>query len=129
MPALLQRVTPFVAEHNLWQPGSVLLVAVSGGPDSLCLLHLLRELAPAQTLSLHIAHLDHALRPDSPDDARFVEELARNWAIPCVVERHEPGPLAAQFGGLEAAARAVRYQFLRDTAVRLGASAVVTGHH
>ncbi len=126
---LLDHVVDFVADGGLWQPGARVLVAVSGGPDSLCLLHLLRRLAPAQRLALHVAHLDHKLRPESAGDARFVAEVAAGWGIPCTVAARDVRPLAQTYGGIEAAARAVRYGFLRETAVAIGADSVATGHN
>ena len=125
---LLDQVSAFVAEHELWAPGVTLVVAVSGGPDSLCLLHLLKRLAPAQKLELHVAHLDHALRPESVADADFVRDIADAWRIPCTAERRPVRDILPVYGGVEAAARAVRYGFLRDTALTVGAAAVVTGH-
>jgi tRNA(Ile)-lysidine synthase len=125
---LLDQVSAFVVEHALWAPGSALVVAVSGGPDSLGLLHLLKRLAPAQRLALHVAHLDHALRPESAADADFVRDIAAAWRLPCAVERRPVRDILSDYGGVEAAARAVRYGFLRDTALAVGAAAVVTGH-
>jgi tRNA(Ile)-lysidine synthetase-like protein len=122
-------VVAFVAANDLWQSGATLLVAVSGGPDSLCLLSLLKELSSIQELALHVAHLDHALRPDSAADAHFVVEVAQSWEIPVTVARCDVQELAGRYGGVEAAARAVRYGFLRDTALAVGATAVATGHN
>src|SRR5689334_13472542 len=87
MPDLLREVAAFAADQDLWSPGSLLVVAVSGGPDSLCLLHLLARLAPVQRLRLHVAHLDHGLRADSSVDAEFVRGIAAAWQIPCTTER------------------------------------------
>ncbi len=128
MAGLLERVAAFVADNALWQPRAKLLVAVSGGPDSLALLHLLKELRPVQNLALHVAHLDHGLRADSAADADFVAETARAWELPITVSRRDVRDYAARYGGIEAAARAVRYGFLIEIAVAVGAKAVVTGH-
>lgn len=129
MTDLFQRVADFAAGNDLWRPGARLLVAVSGGPDSLCLLHLLHRLAPQQGLALHVAHLDHALRPESADDAAAVGAFADGLNLSCTIERRDPLPLGRAAGGVEAAARAARYAFLRDTALAIGATAVVTGHN
>src|SRR2546426_397602 len=82
-------------------------VAVSGGADSVALLHLLHELAPAWRLTLHVLHVDHGLRPDSAADGRFVRELGERLGVPVDVERVHVGP-----GSVEAAARAARYAVL-----------------
>lgn len=101
---------------------TTLVVGVSGGPDSLCLLHLLTRVAPNAGVSLHIAHLDHALRAESPEDARFVQQVAKDWALPGTVERRTVSRPS------EEAARRVRYRFFADVAKATGAPAVAVGH-
>lgn len=79
--------------------------------------------------TFHVAHLNHQLRAQqSADDEAFVVELGHRLGLPCEVSRVAPERLAAARDGLEAAARAVRYEFLRQTAERLGARYVVTAH-
>ena len=128
MKHMLNAVAQFAAAHTMWQPGSRLLVAVSGGPDSLSLLHILRRLAKTQSLDLHVLHLDHGLRPDSSADAEWVAQTARAWNVPCTVVTRDVRPLAPMYGGIEAAARAVRYGVMRDLALDLGVAAVLTAH-
>ena len=107
-----------------------LLVAVSGGPDSLTLLHLLHALSGRHTLSLHVAHLNHGLRgPESEEDARYVCEVAGGLGLPVTVEAADVGAFRRERRlSWEAAAREVRYAFLSQTADRVGAAAVVLGH-
>ncbi len=95
------------------------VVGVSGGADSLCLLHLLCALAKGWPLALHVAHLDHALRADSAHDAHFVAAVARQWGLPFHGRRLQPGELAANTGNLEAAARQLRHTYLMELAQRL----------
>ena len=103
--------------------GDRLLVAVSGGADSLALLALLATLAPRLRLELEVASFDHALRADSAPDADCVAVRARELGLPCHVERWG-APLPG-----EAAARAARYAFLEATAVTRGCDAIATAHH
>jgi tRNA(Ile)-lysidine synthase len=128
MEHMLNEIARFAAAHAMWQHGAHLLVAVSGGPDSLSLLHVLRRLAQTQSLDLHVLHLDHGLRPDSAADAEWVAQTARTWKMPCTVVARDVRPLASQYGGIEAAARAVRYGVMRDLALDLGVAAVLTAH-
>ncbi|MEZ4679617.1 MAG: tRNA lysidine(34) synthetase TilS [Caldilineaceae bacterium] len=95
------------------------IVGVSGGADSVCLLHLLQRFAPEWQLALQIGHLDHALRAESATDAEFVRELAAMWGIPFHTHRLEPGALQAQGGNLEANARIVRHAYLQTLALNL----------
>ena len=110
--------------------GRALIAAVSGGPDSLCLLHLLGRAAPLLDLRLHVATLDHGLRgADGAADAAFVAALAARWGLPVEVGRADVPALSAQSGlGVEAAARRARYTFLAEAARRAGAALIATGH-
>ncbi len=98
------------------------VVAVSGGLDSVVLLHLLRSNA-ATGASLLVAHFDHGMRPSSGDDARWVVDLATSWGLSSRVGRAAT-PLAS-----EAGAREARYAFLESVRREAGARLVVTGHH
>lgn len=107
--------------HGLFHPQQrrlplPVVVGVSGGADSICLLHLLHTLAEEWRLQLHVAHLDHAVRPDSAQDAAFVAEVARSWQLPFHSRRLEPGEIEATHSNLEAALRQLRYGFLADVA-------------
>ncbi len=116
-----------------WPPSDwadvTVLVAVSGGGDSVALLRAIAALGTAGEGRVCAAHLNHQLRPDSNDDERFVVELSQRLGMPCEVERVAVGRLAAQSGdGVEAAARSARYRFLEQAAGRLGARFVATAH-
>jgi tRNA(Ile)-lysidine synthase len=100
-----------------------LLVALSGGLDSVALLHLLRFGERSSEFELHAAHLDHAMRPGSAADAAWVRGLCRAWGVPLVSERVAAPPRG------EAAARDVRYTFLHRAAGTVGADAILTAHH
>ncbi len=118
-----------IREHRLWAPGERVVTAVSGGPDSLCLLHLLHMLEPQHGGLLHVAHLDHRLRPESEAEAAYVAEIARGWGLPITVESVDVPALMAREGlSLEDAARRARYCFLLRVATRVGASAIALGH-
>ncbi|MBF0462426.1 MAG: tRNA lysidine(34) synthetase TilS [Magnetococcales bacterium] len=105
-----------------------IVVAVSGGADSMGLLHLLVASGLRPSASLLVAHFDHGLRVDSADDARFVVAEANRLGLACVVGHWEEGRTTSH-GGLAARARAARYHFLWECAQRFGATRVVTGHH
>jgi tRNA(Ile)-lysidine synthetase-like protein len=131
MDDLLARVRQYAQRYRLFTPGETVVVGVSGGPDSLCLLHLLRRLAPELRLWLHVAHLHHGLRGDEADaDAAFVAELADCWGLPCTVGRADVAALAHEIGlSLEEAARQARYRFLAGVAEAGGAATLAVGHN
>ena len=131
MDDLLTRVRQYAQRYRLFSTGETVVVGVSGGPDSLCLLHLLRRLAPELRLWLHVAHLHHGLRGAEADaDAAFVAELADCWGLPCTIGRADVAALAREAGlSLEEAARQARYRFLAEVAEAGGASTLAVGHN
>ncbi|MDC4227967.1 MAG: tRNA lysidine(34) synthetase TilS [Candidatus Manganitrophus sp.] len=109
--------------------GDKIVVGVSGGADSVCLLHLLRQLSSRRHLTLHVAHLNHGFRTEAAQEADFVQRLCDGWKIPTTLsslpvprickERH----LSKQEG-----AREVRYAFLKEVAGATGARWIALGH-
>jgi len=124
------RVLHFIKEHHLVSGQQCLLVAVSGGPDSVCLLHILVNLQEEMGIRLHVAHLNHQLRgAESEADARYVSDLAHRLDIPVTVEQREVKAYQSRRRcSLEEAAREVRYTFLAQVARTIGADRVAVGH-
>ena len=122
---LLERVQDYIARAGLLSPEGSIVVACSGGPDSLCLLHILHRVGG---YNLHVAHLDHGLRPESEQEAAFVRETAVKWGLPVTVDRRDVGSLIDAGRGEEEAGRIARYRFLAEVARENGADTVVTGH-
>lgn len=119
----------FIESRRLLQPGMRVVVGVSGGVDSVALLHVLKELAPL-SLTLHVAHLNHLLRPEAGEDARFVQRLAHSWGIPVTIGYADVKRIAAvKRTGIEAAGRLARYSFLRHVARGVGADRIAVAHH
>ena len=107
------------------------MVGVSGGPDSICLLHLLQTLAPSLNLTLHVAHLNHSLREQAAaDDAAFVADLAQQWQLPATIQQEDVAAFARHHHlNLEDAARRRRYTFLAQVAGQVQASKIAVAHH
>ena len=110
--------------------GARLVLAVSGGPDSMALLHLALASAPHHGWRLCVAHLDHGLRDGSADDAAFVADAAAALGLEMHLRRTDVAALAAERGaGVEEAGRQARYAFFEEVARSIGPEAVVmTGH-
>jgi tRNA(Ile)-lysidine synthase len=135
MQAVEEMVARAVAADALWSAGATLVVAVSGGADSLCLLGALLALqaSPASAVApgeLVVATLDHGLRGAAgAADARWVAELAASLGLRCVAEQVETRASAsAQHLSLEDAARRLRYRFLRRVGAEVGAARIALGH-
>lgn len=115
----------------LLPPGSRVLTAVSGGCDSICLLHLLWTKREEWGLEVSAAHYEHGIRGEaSLRDAAFVEDFCRARGIPCAVEHGDVPAFAREQGlGIEEAARRLRYAFLEHTADQLGCDRIATAHN
>lgn len=116
-----------ITTHRLLQPGERVVVAVSGGADSIVLLHCLLRLRGPYSLDLCVAHFDHRLRETSRQDALFVEGVAASWGLPVTT-----GTWAREGRrnrSLQAEARQARYRFLEEVASRVGATKIALGHN
>ncbi|MCD6334737.1 MAG: tRNA lysidine(34) synthetase TilS [Candidatus Latescibacteria bacterium] len=127
---LLENVRDFMRRHRMAQSGEKVLVAVSGGADSVALLDILSRLQEELHIRLHVAHLNHGLRgSDSDEDARFVEALCSDLGMPFTAGRKDVRAFVREQGfSLEEGARIVRYRFLKDVAEQVGAARIATGH-
>jgi tRNA(Ile)-lysidine synthase len=107
------------------------VVGVSGGPDSLCLLRVLKTLSAELALTLTVAHLNHQLREDAAaQDAAFVQHIAAQWNLPLVTETRDIAAIATRrHQSVEEAARQVRYAFLWRVAVNANANKIAVGHN
>jgi len=128
---LLQIVEQTIAAHRMFNPQDSVLVGVSGGPDSVALLHVLIALVPRFSLKLGVAHLNHGLRRrDSDDDAKFVESLAGKFDLPFYLRNVDVHKYRLEYGlSLEEAARRVRYAFFMDVAAGYRFDKIALGHH
>lgn len=107
--SFIRRVQNTIALYGLWQPKTRFIVAVSGGPDSLCLLDLLFILSKKHGYALYVAHVNYRLRGRASDlDEQLVRDRAKFYGIPCTVLR----PRKKITGNLEAGLRSIRYAFL-----------------
>ena len=110
--------------------GETVLCAVSGGRDSVCLLHYLASLGRRRGFAVAAAHYNHLMRPTAGRDEAFVAGLCRELSVPLYVERGDVRAIARQEGwGVEEAGRRLRYDFLERTADAIGASRIATAHH
>lgn len=126
---MLDQVRQTITRYTMLTAGDRVLVAVSGGVDSVVLLHVLKELTRELKLTLAVAHFDHGIRPDSAQDAEFVRQLARSLKLRFYTERADvPAYAQAKKISLEVAARQLRYQFLEKTAKTHTFTKIALGH-
>ena len=124
-PTLITLVRAALREHDLIPRGSTVLVAVSGGPDSMALLHVLAGLRRRAAYGLFAHGIDHGLRPEAALELDAAERFARLLDVPFARTR-----VAVQPGGnIQARARSARWEALVEAAAQIGAARIATGHH
>lgn len=128
---MLDEVRRTIEEYNLIEKGDKVIVAVSGGPDSVCLLHVLYRLKAEYDLELYGAHLNHNLRGiEAQIDAQYVSNLCENLNVLYFVKSVDVSRYAEEHGlSLEEAGRILRYDFFKDVAQRANATKIAVAHN
>ncbi len=128
--SMVEQVLETLQKHKMVRRGDLVLVAFSGGPDSLALLHLLKSWQESLGIDLYAAHLDHGLRGEaSAQDALWVAALCREWGVPCTLGYWEGHSQPLRGRSPEEAARQARLDFLQETMRKTGAAVIAQGHH
>jgi len=124
------KVIDFGQRHSLISPEEIVLIGVSGGADSVCLLHVLAKWQKELGIKLHVAHLNHQLRGvESEADAKYVSNLAGSLGIPITIDRQDVTAYRTERNcSIEEAARELRYGFLAKVAREVGANRIAIGH-
>jgi tRNA(Ile)-lysidine synthase len=128
---MLEKVRAWIDKHKLLQEEDKIVVACSGGPDSLALLHILARFRLEYNISIVVAHVDHMLRgEESAMEAAFVVDFCAKRNLICYHKAiNVPQVIKETAMSGEEAARVVRYQYLRQIAEQLGDAKIATGHH
>ena len=127
---ILYAVIETIRHYDLIKKGNTILLACSGGADSIALLHILLELKERLFIrDIQVAHLDHLIRKDSYKDADFVKDICKEHGINCVFQSVDvPGFAKENSLSLEDAARTVRYKFLNEKQEQLNLDLIATAH-
>jgi tRNA(Ile)-lysidine synthase len=123
---VLERVVATARAHDMFSAGATVVVACSGGPDSICLLHALDRLRRLFRIRVAVFHFDHRLRPGSERDAAYVERQAGRLGLPFLLREAIDRPARGE--SVEAWARLARYAALTEAATELGADRAALGH-
>lgn len=127
----LKTVLRIIEHYKLLSANQTLIIGVSGGIDSLALLHILIQLQAELGINLHIATLNHGIRgQESESDVQFVKHVAEKWNVPYTAGQVDVPQLAENENlGIEDAARQARYRFLAEVAQQRGTNLVAVAHH
>jgi tRNA(Ile)-lysidine synthase len=125
------KVYEIIVNHNMINEGDIVLVGVSGGADSLALLHVLRRLKKRISIQIYVAHVNHGLRGDAGDaDEKFVADICGHWNIPFYSKKVNVSDMAEKWGLTEEeTGRKVRYDFFYDTIREINGSRIALAHH
>lgn len=127
---LIEKIHIYITKHNLLNPNDHIVIGVSGGPDSIFLMHVLKHFKDTYNLSLTAAHLDHEWRPNSSLDTTFCAEAAQSLGIDFVAEKASQLPVQfKKIGSQEALGRAMRRYFLQSIKEQAHAQSIALAHH
>lgn len=127
---MLKKVSRYIVEKALVAPGDAVVIACSGGPDSLALLDILYQLKDELGVRLVVAHVNHMFRPEAAQEAVFVDKMARTLNLPSYTIAIDVPEYIEKTGlSKQEAARMVRYQYLNEIAEKYAGAKIATGHH
>ena len=125
-----QTLVNFAKENKFFKPKDKILVGLSGGADSVALLHFICQLAKKQQFYVYACHVDHQLRSNSKKDATFAKDYAKTLGVDCVVKKVNVKALAKkEKKSLEHAARTLRYKAFEEVAKKFNCSKIALAHH
>lgn len=125
-----EQVLNSIKKYNLINKNDVLLIGVSGGPDSICLLHILNILKEELGIEIYVAHINHMIRKESDLETKYVEDFCNNLGIKCYIKKIDVKGLARESKkGTEEMGRKLRYNFFDEIANKIGANKIVTAHN
>lgn len=127
---MLAKVLQYIREQSLITSGDLVIVGVSGGPDSMALMHILSQLRLQLNFQLVVAHLNHGLRPEAAAEEKFVRDYCQTVPLPFYSRQVDVQEMATRGKkSLEEAGRDCRYQYFAELAAELGATRISTAHH
>lgn len=130
MNEIQENVLKTIKKHELIKNGDTIVIGVSGGPDSVALLHILNTLKKQLNTHLVVAHINHGLRKESTEEAQYVENLCQKMQIPCYITEINIQQKAEQEKiGLEEAGRKARYAFFQEIQNKVHAQKIATAHN
>lgn len=127
---LKEEVLKTIKTYNLIEKNDKVVIGVSGGPDSICLLHLLYSIKKELEFEIVVAHINHQIRKVADSETEYVKDFCKNLGIECFVKKENITELAKkQKKGTEEAGRQVRYDFFEDVAQKTNSNKIATAHN
>lgn len=125
-----EQVYNCIKKYKLIKENNKLVIGVSGGPDSICILHVLNSLKEKLKIEIFVAHVNHMIREEADSETKYVQDFCKNLGIDCFVKKIDVIEYAKKHKiGTEEAGRIIRYDFFDEVAKKVSASKIVTAHN
>ena len=127
---LKEEVLKTIKDNNLINEGDKIVIGVSGGPDSICLLHLLNNLTNTLKITIYVAHINHSIREVADMETKYVQDFCKKIGVECFVKKEDILSLAKkQKKGTEEVGRQVRYSFFDEILEKTNSNKIATAHN
>ena len=124
------KVLQTIKKYNLINENDSIVIGVSGGPDSVCLFHILNDLKTKLNFKIVVAHLNHMIRKEADEETEYVEKLCSNYNVPCYTKKVDILEKAnSEKKSTEEAGREERYAFFEEVLKKVGANKIATAHN
>lgn len=125
-----QKILQTIKKYNLIKNGDSIVIGVSGGPDSICLLHILNELKQELNFKIYVAHINHMIREEADIETEYVKEFCNKMEVECFVKRIDVVKIATELKkGTEETGRQVRYDFFNEVMEKTNSNKIATAHN
>ena len=125
-----QQVLDTIKKYNLIENGDSIVIGVSGGPDSICLLHILNKLKNQIGFNIYVAHINHMIRKEADEETEYVKKFCENLGIDCFIKRIDVVKIANNLKrGTEETGRQIRYEFFNEILKKTNSNKIATAHN
>ena len=125
-----EKVLNTILKNNLIESGDKIVLGVSGGPDSISMLNILKEIKDEYKFYIYVAHINHMIREEAEEDEKYVEEYCEQNGIQCFIKRIDVQQIAhTKKIGTEEAGRKIRYEFFEEVLQKVGANKIAIAHN
>ena len=125
-----QKILQTIKKYNLIKNGDSIVIGVSGGPDSICLLHILNALKQELNFKIYVAHINHMIREEADLETEYVKEFCNKIEVECFVKRIDVVKIATELKkGTEETGRQVRYDFFNEILEKTNSNKIATAHN
>ena len=119
-----------IKKYNLIKNGDSIVIGVSGGPDSICLLHVLNELKEELNFKIYVAHINHMIRKEADEETEYVKNFCKNLGVECFTKKIDVVKIAKKLKmGTEETGRKIRYDFFEEVLKSTNSNKIATAHN